>query len=33
MPACERQLSALPVLTTFQVAPRRFSKAAILGSA
>jgi hypothetical protein len=33
MPACERQLSALPVLTAYKAAPLRFSKAAILGSA
>jgi hypothetical protein len=33
MPACERQISALPVLTTLMVAARRFSKSTILGSA
>ncbi|CDX16005.1 hypothetical protein MPL3356_200012 [Mesorhizobium plurifarium] len=33
MPACERRLPALPVLTYFKYAPLRFSEAAILGSA
>ncbi|MCV3208078.1 hypothetical protein OHD62_15655 [Mesorhizobium sp. YC-39] len=33
MPARERQLPALPVLTYFKYAPFRFSETAILGSA
>jgi len=33
MPGCERQPSALPVLTTMKVDPLRFSKATILAPA
>jgi len=33
MPACERNFSALPVLTCFKHAARRFSKSTILGAA
>jgi len=33
MPACERRVSALPVLTYFKYVPLRFSELTILGSA